>query len=167
MTHLNLSSLKVLLNVGESPRPDTPTKIRKCFVPYGMPRTCKIMVGYGLAEHVLALSWMPQDTVVVPSCYNFALTKRVAVATVAGLEAESITLAVVDPKTKKRVAKMFERRDADGDGSLTLEESQGRRDPARFFARMDADNSGGISEEEFTDARKKMRKHRRNKSSDN
>ena len=70
-------------------------------------------------------------------------------------------------RTKKRVAKMFERRDADGDGSLSLEESQGRRDPARFFARMDADNSGGISEEEFTDARKKMRKHRRNKSSDN
>ena len=105
MTHLNLSALKVLLNVGESPRPDTPTKIRKCFVPYQMPRTCKIMVGYGLAEHVLALSWMPQDTVVVPSCYNFALTKRVAVATLAGLEAESFVLLVVDPKTKKEVAK--------------------------------------------------------------
>ena len=105
MTHLNLSALKVLLNVGESPRPDTPTKIRKCFVPYQMPRTCKIMVGYGLAEHVLALSWMAQDCVVVPSCYNFALTKRVAVATLAGLEAESFVLVVVDPKTKKEVAK--------------------------------------------------------------
>lgn len=63
------------------------------------------MVGYGLAEHVLALSWIPQDVVVVPSCQNFALTKRAAVASLVATEKENIAMIVVDPSTKKHVAK--------------------------------------------------------------
>jgi len=53
----------------------------------------------------------------------------------------------------KRVDKKFERMDADKDGNLTQEESQGRRDPAKMIAKLDTDKSGGVSLEEFSKAR--------------
>lgn len=80
MTTLNLSSLKILLNIGESPKFNTPTKIRKCFVPYLLPRDCEILTGYGLSELIMPVSWLEQNIVEIPSCAGFAMTKRVAVA---------------------------------------------------------------------------------------
>ncbi|CAB9509574.1 Putative fatty-acid--CoA ligase FadD21 [Seminavis robusta] len=105
MTSLNLSSLKVLLNIGESPRFGTPDKFRKCFVPYNLPRDCSIKTGYGLAEHVLPVSWIEQDVFAVPSCNNFALTKRVAVANRNALEKDNIAIVVIDSRNNQPVSK--------------------------------------------------------------
>lgn len=65
-----------------------------------------------------------------------------------------------------RAERMLQRRDANDDGKLSIEEMAGRRDPSRFFDRMDADNSGGISEAEFEEARAKMKGKRGHKNRD-
>lgn len=59
-----------------------------------------------------------------------------------------------------RAEAMVERLDSDGNGTLSLEEMQGRRDPARIFDRLDADDDGQISEAEFAAAAERMRERR-------
>lgn len=53
----------------------------------------------------------------------------------------------------KRMAKRFEKMDADNSGSITLEEMTARRDPAKMIAKLDTDKSGSLSAEEFAKAR--------------
>lgn len=57
----------------------------------------------------------------------------------------------------KRMAKMIERLDTDGDGALNESELSQRGNRGDMFARLDSDESGGISKEEF----EKAREHRR------
>lgn len=61
----------------------------------------------------------------------------------------------------KRLDWMFENRDADGDGALTMEEMRAGR-AERMFARIDADGDGAISREEFEEMSEKGR-HRHGK----
>ncbi len=66
-------------------------------------------------------------------------------------------------RAAKRVARMIEKRDANGDGQLSLEEMQPDEERvAKRFARVDADGNGTISQEEF-DAMKKHRQSARQK----
>jgi len=56
---------------------------------------------------------------------------------------------------------MLERRDANADGQLSLEEMSPDQDHvAERFARADKDGNGTISETEFEDVVKKRRHHR-------
>lgn len=57
-------------------------------------------------------------------------------------------------KVEEHVARMLERKDADGDGALSLEEMQSGRHAhgQRLFERADANSDGAISEEEFEEA---------------
>lgn len=69
-------------------------------------------------------------------------------------------------RAEKRMNRMFEHRDADKDGKLSMAElrpDQERMD--KRFSRVDADNSGGISKAEF-EAAKKDRKGRRKPASE-
>ena len=63
----------------------------------------------------------------------------------------------------ERVARMFERRDANGDGFLSMDEMRPSEDRhARMFDRLDADGDGAISKDEVAgmkDKRMKRRKH--------
>jgi hypothetical protein len=43
--------------------------------------------------------------------------------------------------------------DADGNGSLSMEEMQARHSPEKMLEKLDADNSGGLSMEELAKAR--------------
>lgn len=61
--------------------------------------------------------------------------------------------AVGQDRAERRVARMIERLDQNGDGALSQEEIEARRDPARMFERLDANSDGVVSEEEFADAR--------------
>lgn len=61
--------------------------------------------------------------------------------------------AAAEGRKAERVAKRFDRMDADSDGNLTMEEAQGRRDPAKMIAKLDTDKSGGVSLEEFAKAK--------------
>lgn len=56
-------------------------------------------------------------------------------------------------KMGKRGAKHFEKLDADGNGSISMEEMQARHNPAKMIEKLDADKSGGLSMEEFANAR--------------
>ncbi len=64
-------------------------------------------------------------------------------------------------KVADRVARMIERFDKDGDGSLSQDEMPAPRKPGRMFGYFDQDNSGGISEQEFKEAREEMRDHKK------
>lgn len=63
-------------------------------------------------------------------------------------------------KKPRDPAKIFSRRDADGDGKLTLDEFKaGMKEPAlakaeQRFNKIDADGNGTVSLEEFTEAMK-------------
>lgn len=64
-------------------------------------------------------------------------------------------------RTNDRVAKMFEKHDANNDGYLSEDELPKQRRADKMFDRIDADNSGGISEQEFADAKDKMGRHKK------
>jgi Ca2+-binding EF-hand superfamily protein len=68
--------------------------------------------------------------------------------------------AVGGEHAAKRAARMMKRSDANGDGKLSLEEANARRDPARMFERLDADGNGSLSAEEFAKAGGKRRQHK-------
>ncbi|MBY6137001.1 EF-hand domain-containing protein [Nocardioides marinus] len=61
--------------------------------------------------------------------------------------------AQASAKAAERAARMLERFDKNGDGSLSEGEMPKPRDGARMFERMDRDGSGGISKQEFEEAR--------------
>ena len=69
--------------------------------------------------------------------------------------------ARVGERASKRIERMIERRDANADGQLSLEEMSPDEDRiAERFARADKDGNGTISEAEFEEAMKKRRHHR-------
>ncbi|KZY31470.1 hypothetical protein A3731_23570 [Roseovarius sp. HI0049] len=53
--------------------------------------------------------------------------------------------------------KMFERKDADADGALTMEEMRSDR-ADRMFAKVDQDGDGSVSREEFDAMKERMHK---------
>ena len=64
--------------------------------------------------------------------------------------------ADAEGRRAKRVERMFERRDANADGKLSIDEITPDADRiAKRFERADTDQSGGISKEEFENASKK------------
>ncbi len=69
--------------------------------------------------------------------------------------------AAAQKKVNDRVAKMFERRDANKDGFLSEDEMPKPRRADKMFDRVDADGNGTISEQEYADARERMGKHRK------
>ena len=78
-----------------------------------------------------------------------------------GLAALPLWAAEKEKPAKPRdPAKIFSRRDADGDGKLTLDEFKaGMKEPAvakadQRFKKIDADGNGTVSLKEFTDAMK-------------
>ncbi len=56
-------------------------------------------------------------------------------------------------RANKRLTRMIERRDANNDGVLSLDEMQDDRRASRFFERFDADEDGTVTAEEFETAR--------------
>lgn len=56
-------------------------------------------------------------------------------------------------RAEKRIGRMIERLDSDGDGQLSLEEAQARNDGRHMIDRLDADKDGAVSEAEFAEAR--------------
>jgi len=63
---------------------------------------------------------------------------------------------------QRRMSRMIERFDQDGDGALSQSELPQKGRHGDMFKRMDRDGSGGISQEEFEEARSrhgKWRKH--------
>lgn len=75
--------------------------------------------------------------------------------------------AAAQQRANDRVAKMFERHDANQDGFLSQDELPKPRRAGKMFDRIDADNSGTISEQEFADAKARMgRKHRKGGNAD-
>ncbi len=67
--------------------------------------------------------------------------------------------AAAQKQAVERVAKMFERHDANKDGFISEDELPKRRKAGKMFDRIDADGNGSISEQEFADAREKMGRH--------
>lgn len=76
------------------------------------------------------------------------------------LTAEELAAAGQE-RSERRIARMIERLDTDGDGALSKEEMETRRDskrePGRMFDRIDADDDGVITEEEFEEAQANFR----------
>jgi Ca2+-binding EF-hand superfamily protein len=68
------------------------------------------------------------------------------------LTAEEL-MAAGQERAERRVARMIERLDANGDGALSQEEIADRRSPERMFTRLDANEDGMVSKEEFAEAR--------------
>ncbi len=67
--------------------------------------------------------------------------------------------AQAQKQLSRRVARMIEKFDQDGDGALSREEMPGPRKTGRVFSHLDQDGSGGISQQEFNQAREKMRSY--------
>ena len=65
--------------------------------------------------------------------------------------------AAASKRAERRAERMLQRLDTNGDGTLSLEEMQARRDPGRVMSRMDTDGNGSISQAEFDAGREKMR----------
>lgn len=76
-----------------------------------------------------------------------------------GLSAEELTAKASEradsDRVAKRVERMIERSDANGDGLIQADEMGGDRQ-GKMFERIDTDGNGSISEEEFEAAQKKM-----------
>jgi len=70
-----------------------------------------------------------------------------------GLLTAEEMMATGREREERRVARMIERLDSDGDGALSQAEIEDRRNPARMFERLDANEDGVVSEEEFAEAR--------------
>ena len=64
-------------------------------------------------------------------------------------------------KVNDRVTKMFESQDANKDGFLTQDELPKPRRAGKMFDRIDADGNGTISEQEYADAKERMGRHHR------
>ncbi|MBO9413814.1 MULTISPECIES: EF-hand domain-containing protein [unclassified Ruegeria] len=62
-------------------------------------------------------------------------------------------------RVNDRVTKMFEKHDANQDGSLSQDELPKPRRADKMFDRIDANSDGSISEQEFADAKDKMGRH--------
>lgn len=70
-------------------------------------------------------------------------------------------------KVNDRVAKMFEKHDANQDGFLSEDELPKPRRADKMFDRIDADSNGSISEQEFADAKDRMgKRHKKRTKSD-
>ena len=80
-----------------------------------------------------------------------------------GALSEAELLARINERMAKRaqkyVAHMLERHDANGDGSLSMEEMKSKR-AGKMFSRMDADQDGAVSKEEFDAMRAKRKGHK-------
>ena len=100
---LDLSKLQHLLNIGEATRFDTQSRFRNLFGPYGLHKECGFTTGYGLAEHILAVSWVSGEFVVVPTTLNVSATNWVAVARRSALP-QGVEIVVVDTSTKTPTA---------------------------------------------------------------
>ena len=61
--------------------------------------------------------------------------------------------ALGEDRAERRAERMMARLDTNGDGAVSRDEIEARRDPARMFDRLDANDDGVVSEEEFADAR--------------
>lgn len=59
----------------------------------------------------------------------------------------------IPERAQNRIARMFERLDADNSGGITMEEQNADERTARMFERLDADDDGAISTEELEQAR--------------
>ena len=59
-------------------------------------------------------------------------------------------------RASKMSNRMLERRDANNDGALTLDEMR-PKNGGRFFERLDTDNDGAVSAEEFASMEKKRK----------
>jgi len=73
-----------------------------------------------------------------------------------GVLDKSELLAAAAQRNEARVDRMMDRLDANGDGAISLEEMEARRNTDRVFARMDADGSGGLSEAEFEEGKERI-----------
>lgn len=67
--------------------------------------------------------------------------------------------AEVQKKANDRVTEMFARHDSNNDGFLTTDEMPKPRRAGMMFDRIDADGNGSLSEQEFANARDKMGRH--------
>ncbi len=73
-------------------------------------------------------------------------------------------VAAQTARSEERATRMFDRLDADGDGTLSRDviESRGRGGMGeRMISRFDEDNSGGISAEEFEEAKARIGERRK------
>lgn len=68
----------------------------------------------------------------------------------------------MNEKMERRITKIMDRHDADGNGVLTEAEMEPPY-AGRLFQRMDEDGSGSISEAEFDAGMEKWRNHRKHK----
>ena len=68
--------------------------------------------------------------------------------------------AAAEREREGAIERMMEKKDANGDGMLSMEE-MAPRNPERFFERADTDGNGEITQEEWDAAKKKMRGHGR------
>ncbi len=62
-------------------------------------------------------------------------------------------------RAEKRMAKMLNHMDKDGDGALTLAEMSGNKRGEKMFSRIDTDADGALSKAELQAAREHMKKH--------
>ena len=69
--------------------------------------------------------------------------------------------AAAQKQASDRVAKMFEKHDANQDGVLSSDELPKPRRADKMFDRMDADDNGSISEQEFADAKDRFGRHKK------
>lgn len=67
--------------------------------------------------------------------------------------------AAAQKHANDRVATMFEKHDANKDGVLSSDELPKPRRAEKMFDRMDADDNGSISEQEYADAKHKFGRH--------
>ena len=61
--------------------------------------------------------------------------------------------AQADERADRRLQRMIERMDTDGDGKVSLQEAQARSPGTRMIDRLDRNDDGAVSEEEFAQAR--------------
>lgn len=75
------------------------------------------------------------------------------------LDVDELT-AAAERERGRMIERLMERKDANEDGMLSMEE-MAPRDPGRFFEKADEDGNGEISQEEWDAAKEKMRGHGR------
>ena len=70
--------------------------------------------------------------------------------------------AANDKRADKRQARMLKWLDVNDDGKLSFEEVSARRDPAKLIERLDTDGNGSVSAAEFAKARESRKADRGN-----